>query len=122
MLRILHLEDSKEDALLIEVAAHHERIPAKFTLVRNRSEFEQALEHTHFDIILADSGLPDFDGLTALKMVRKKFPGIVFICLSGSSEPEKIKANFDLGASDFISKNDLPRLIDTLRREAERKK
>lgn len=122
MLRILHLEDSKADALLIEETARREGIQAEFVLVTNRSEFGRALEQTHFDIVLADSGLPDFDGLTALKMVRQKYRGITFICLSGNSEPANIKANFDMGASDFISKNNLPRLIEALRHEQDRRK
>jgi CheY-like chemotaxis protein len=117
MLRILHLEDGKEDALLIEESVRNEGIQVEFLLVTSRSEFDRALEQAHFDIVLADSGLPGFNGPTALKMVRQKYPHVTFVCLSGNSEPSNIKANFDMGASEFISKNNLPRLMDTLRSE-----
>lgn len=120
MIRILHLEDSEADAILIEETIRREGIKAEFIRVKSASEFSDALDQSHIDVVLADSALPDFDGVTALKMVRNKYPGITYICLSGSSEPAKIKTHFDLGASDFISKNDLPRLVQTLRLEAER--
>jgi CheY-like chemotaxis protein len=121
MLSILHLEDDKMDALLIEETVRNAGLQAEFVLASTRSEFISALDKEHFDVVLTDSGLTDFDGLSALKMVRQKYPAVTFICLSGSSEPAKIKANFDSGASDFISKNDLPRLVEVLRREQDRK-
>src|SRR4051794_3542153 len=122
MLRILHLEDQKEDAELIQETVISEGIRARFTVVTKRSDFISALEQAQFDLILADYGLPDFDGLSALKMVRKKYPKIGFVCLSGSNDPALIKASFDAGATDYVSKGDLPRLIQTLRHEQDRRR
>lgn len=120
MLRILHLEDCKEDAFLIERAVQDEGIEAKFILATNRIEFLSMFEQGQFDLILADSGVLGMDGISALKMVRQKYPGLGFICLSGQENPTHIKASFDAGANDYISKNDMPRLLEALRREAER--
>jgi len=119
MLRVLHLEDNETDAFLIAEAVHNEGLQVEFEVVKTRSDFLRALDQANFDIVLSDTGLPGFDGITALKMVRQKCPGIPFICLSGNTTPTHIKANFDMGVSDFISKSDLPRLIEALRREEE---
>jgi two-component system sensor kinase len=120
MLRILHLEDSKEDAMLIEHDVKSEGINATFKVVKTRQDFISELEKEQFDVVLADSSTADFDGISALKMVRQKFPAMPFICLSGQQEPAHIKECYDAGATNYISKNDLSPLITTLRREAER--
>src|SRR6185312_194314 len=87
MLRILHLEDSKEDAMLIEHAVKSEGITADFKVVKMRQDFISALEESQFDVVLADSSTTDFDGISALKMVRQKYPAMPFICLSGQQDP-----------------------------------
>jgi len=120
MLRILHLEDSKEDAMLIEHTVKSEGIKATFKVVKNRQDFISECEKEQFDVVLADSSTTDFDGISALKMVRQKNPHTPFICLSGRQDPSHIKECFDAGATDYVSKNDLSPLITTLRIEAER--
>jgi len=120
MLRILHLEDSFEDAFLIENAIREEGIQADVKVVRNRSEFEKALENSQFDLVLADCEISGFEGIEALRMIRKKYPGLGYICLSGLENPSNIKASFDAGATDYVSKNDMRRLMPILRREADR--
>jgi CheY-like chemotaxis protein len=120
MLRILHLEDCDKDAFLIEQAVKDGGVQAEFKMVKNRQEFISALEVGQFDLILADSSVLDLDNISALKAAREKYPGIEFICLSGHGNPAHIKASFDAGVNDYISKNDLPYLITTLQREAER--
>src|SRR5947209_5721974 len=89
----------------------NEGMKAKFTLVTNRAEFLQALEQAEFDLILANYNLPDFDGVSAQKIVRQRYPRIGFVCLSGSNDPAVIKTTFDTGVTDYVSKGDLPRLI-----------
>jgi len=121
MFRILHLEDCSNDALLIENAIQREGIDVKFIPIKNRAEFLSAFEQGQFDLILADSGVPGLEGISALKMVRHKYPHVGFICLSGQQNPAYIKASFDAGATDYVSKDDMPKLIETLRREVERR-
>src|SRR5579883_3301524 len=120
MLRILHLEDRQEDAFLIENAILNWGIPAEFIVVRDRPEFVSALEQSQFDLILADNGLPGFDGLAALKMVRQQFPSIGFICVSGAAGENQTRASFQAGATDYVLKDDLSRLVATVRREWDR--
>jgi CheY-like chemotaxis protein len=120
MLRILHIEDCLEDAFLIEQTVLSEGIEAHFIVVRDEAQFRSALERNKFDIVLADSGVPGFNGFKAIRAVREKFPGISYICLSGFNDSRHIEKNLAAGATDYICKNEFSRLIVALRREQER--
>ena len=72
----LLLEDSAIDAELLE--RHLLRAGRHFDLWRasGRQSFMEAMEQGGFDIILADYSLPDFDGLTALKIAKSRYPDV----------------------------------------------
>ena len=75
-LRILHLEDVPADAELVQAALESDGIPCKITWVKTRNEFEKALRTNHYDLILSDYKLPDYDGITALRLVRAQYPEV----------------------------------------------
>jgi CheY-like chemotaxis protein len=109
-LRVLHLEDDPLDAELIENELRGHGIACSITRVYARAPFEAALKEGPGDLILSDSKLPGFDTLLALTMVRQRCPEVPFVFVSGAVAP-KSKADALLrGASDFIGKDDLPRL------------
>src|SRR6185503_12703157 len=120
MLRILHLEDHADDAFLIEQTLTVNGVKASFTVVRNRAEFALAMKWKQFDLILADNGLPGFSGLEALKMSRQDCPGIPFICVSGAATQDQVLYSMSQGATDYVLKDELPRLVAAVRREEER--
>ena len=78
-LRILHLEDDPTDADIVREALETEGITSNVTCVDTEADFFAAVENGGFDLILADYTLPDFDGLSALKIARNTCPGIPFI-------------------------------------------
>ena len=67
-LRILHLEDSPDDAALILDHLKSGGIPCTITCVNNRADFVAALERGGLDLILSDDTLPDFDDHSALAL------------------------------------------------------
>jgi len=77
--RILHLEDDPDDAELISLRLRKEGLACEMTRVETRAAFQSALEGSRFDLVLADYRLPGFEGTSALKIVRDKFPGLPFI-------------------------------------------
>ncbi|HEY1661430.1 MAG TPA: response regulator [Verrucomicrobiae bacterium] len=119
-LRILHIEDSWEDAYLIEHAIAENGIDALITLVRSEAEFMCAMDRTPFDVILSDSGVPGFNVFKALKSAREKCPGITFICVSGTNDPRCVEKSLAAGATDYIPKDELSRLVTVLRQEREK--
>lgn len=112
---ILLLEDSDIDAELICI--HLDRSGLKYELIRvvKRAEFEQALA-APVDLVLADYSLPDFSGLEALTMARASRPGLPFVFVSGVGGEELATDALRRGATDYVLKRNLTRLVGSLRR------
>jgi CheY-like chemotaxis protein len=109
-LQVIHLEDDPLDAELIENELRDQNIPCSVTRVNNRQAFEAVLGKKPFDLILSDSKLPGFDTILALTLAHQSHPTVPFIFVSGSLSPKTKADALLLGASDFICKDDLPRL------------
>ena len=127
-LRILLLEDSIQDAELIQDLLEADHFVCEATRVQTRAEFLAALEGGRFDLILADYKLPSFDGLSALKLALSARPDLPFIFVSGFGEEIAIEA-LTSGATDYVLKTRLSRLVASVQRalreareRAERKK
>ena len=78
-LRVLHLEDNKDDIEIIQSQLKENGIKLEATSVDNSRDFVNALEKSEFDIILADYTLPSFSGLKALAIAKELKPFIPFI-------------------------------------------
>ena len=115
MLRIVHLEDDPADAELVQETLAIEGIDSDITRVQTESEFRNALEQG-FDLILADYTLPSFDGLSALRIVRQIQPDLPFLFVSGTLGEEVAIEALKIGATDYVLKQRLSRLVPAVRR------
>jgi PAS domain S-box-containing protein len=115
-LRILHLEDNPEDVELVRETIAAQGIEAGIVDVETRDDLINALEKGNFDLILADYTLPSFDGLTALAIVRAKFPFLPFIFVTGTMGEEKAVETLKQGATDYVLKSHLTRLVTSIMR------
>lgn len=115
-LRILHLEDSPRDRELIEERLNGEDMRSSIRHVQNRNEFQAALDLEIFDLILADKSLPGFDGLTALQIAKEKHPATPFVFVTGSIGEEAAIDTIKMGATDYVLKSRLSRLLPAVRR------
>jgi two-component system, cell cycle sensor histidine kinase and response regulator CckA len=115
-LRILHLEDDVNDRRVIQHWLKEQNIAAEFTDADNEADFVRAFEHETFDIVLSDKSLPGFDGMAALRFVREKFPHIPFVFVTGSMGEEAAIETIKVGATDYVLKDRLSRLIPALQR------
>ncbi len=115
-LRILHLEDDPHDAALIQSTLEAGDIPCAVTCVQNRDEFVAALERGGIDLILSDFSLPAFDGLSAVEIVRASWPDLPVILVSGSLGEERAIDSLKSGATDYVLKERLARLVPAVRR------
>jgi signal transduction histidine kinase/ActR/RegA family two-component response regulator len=120
MLSILHLEDSKEDAFLIEKALSSAGIRTAITVASGRAEFHAALDRQAFDLVLADGSLPGFSALEALRVIQKRFPGLTLLLVSGGGAEGETQAALNAGAVGYVNKNNSGHLIAAVRREEER--
>ena len=116
LVRILHLEDDPNDALLVRAALENEGFGCEILRVDARDGFEAALEAGDFDVVLSDYALPSFDGVSALKIVREKRPDLPFVFVSGTMGEELAIETLKSGATDYVLKDRLGRLASSIRR------
>lgn len=115
-LRILHLEDKARDKELIRSALEAEGLDCQIVNVKSREQFEHALTTEQFDVVLSDYALPDYDGFSALEFLRRHAPTIPFILLSGTLGEERAVECLKTGATDYILKERLNRLVPAIKR------
>jgi PAS domain S-box-containing protein len=115
-IQILHLEDSSRDAELILGKLEAGGLVCEITHVDNRQSFEEALASGQFQIVLCDYNLPDYDGITALKLVREKHPVTPVMLISGSIGEEDAVKCLQHGATDYLLKQRLDRLPAAVKR------
>jgi DNA-binding NtrC family response regulator len=115
-LRILSLEDDPKDTDLIKELLASEEIICEVTRVDTQAEFSASLEQGGIDLILADYSLPSFDGLSALKLAITAFPEVPFIFVSGTLGEEVAIEALKIGATDYVLKTRLSRLVPSVLR------
>jgi CheY-like chemotaxis protein len=109
-IHILHLEDDPTDASLIKRKLAAEGLVCAVTCVQCQDDFVAALEHGGIDLILSDVSLPGFDGMSALAIVRDRWPSLPFIIVSGTVGEELAIDSLKSGATDYVLKQRLARL------------
>ena len=115
-LRILLLEDDQQDAKLIQDLLEADYFVCEITCVQTRAEFLAALRGGRIDLILADYQLPSFDGLSALELARSERHDLPFIFVSGMIGEEMAVDALRIGATDYILKPRLARLVPAVQR------
>ncbi len=115
-LRILHLEDNPVDAELIQHQLEAGDIVCQITRVQTRADFEGALQRGGIDLVLADFAMPGFDGMVAMKLARELAPEVPFILVSGTVGEECAIESLTNGATDYVLKGRLSRLVPAVQR------
>ncbi|MBI3851826.1 MAG: PAS domain S-box protein [Verrucomicrobia bacterium] len=115
-LKILHLEDNAVDAALAQEMLDEAGVACEVKRIQTREGFHAALEQGDFDLVISDFALPNFDGLSALKLVQQKYPGKPFLFLSGTMGEEAAVESLKQGATDYVLKDRLPRLAASVQR------
>lgn len=111
---ILLLEDSLEDARLIEHALRRGGANFKIEHVDNKRAYVHRIGHRVPDVILSDFSLPTIDGYTALTIAQKKCPDVPFIFVSGTLGEETAIETLKKGATDYVLKHRLARLVPSV--------
>ena len=116
-LNVLIIEDSENDALLILRELRRGGYDPYHEQVQTAEEMEASLEKQSWDIVLSDYSMPNFNGIHALKLLQEKEIDIPFILVSGLIGEETAVEAMKAGASDYIMKNNLLRLVPAIQRE-----
>jgi PAS domain S-box-containing protein len=115
-LRILYLEDTDYDVDLVREYLEEDEIVFDLIHVKTKKDFITALKEEELDIILADFSLPSFDGLEALDIAMQLVTDIPFIIISGVMGEELAIEALKSGATDYVLKQRLSRLVPSISR------
>lgn len=115
-LKILILEDVEYDAELTEREMRREGLDFVSRRVETEKGFIHALEEFNPDVVLVDHSLPQFDGVTALDIVKAKTPETPLIFVSGKIGEEFAVEVLKMGAKDYVFKNNLSKLVPAIKR------
>jgi PAS domain S-box-containing protein/putative nucleotidyltransferase with HDIG domain len=114
---ILYLEDNPRDAELVrDTLQQTPSLSCELRVARNRAEYEAALAEARFDLVLSDYALPDYDGMAALALAHAKQPHVPFILISGTLGEERAVDCVLRGATDYVLKQRLERLVPAVLR------
>jgi len=116
-LRVLLIEDSQDDALLLLHELRRCEYDPVFERVDTPASMQAALEGQTWDVIIADYSLPRFSAMDALALCKERAIDAPFIIVSGTIGDEKAVAAMKAGAHDFLTKGNLVRLGPAIQRE-----
>lgn len=115
-LRVLNLEDCVEDAELNQAMLSARWPHCKLTRVDTREAFVAALQGGGFDVILSDFTMPGFGGNHAQAIARELCPQVPFLFVSGTIGEDTAIEALKNGATDYVLKHRLMRLIPAVDR------
>jgi len=113
---ILHLEDNPNDSQLVQLALKKAKVEFEYFFIDNEKDYISHLENQRIDIILSDYHLPDYSGIEALLFAKNNFPHIPFVFVSGTMGEDVAIDSLLNGATDYVLKNKLDRLVPSVHR------
>jgi len=116
-LRVLIVEDSEDDALLLIFELRRGNYSPISRRVETVEAMQKALDEETWDLVVSDYVLPGFSGLEALKLVRRTGLDLPFIILSGKIGEDTAVNAMKEGANDYLIKGNTSRLIPAIERE-----
>ena len=112
-LRLLHLEDSELDHELTLAHLRRGGLTVESRRVDSEADFLRSLDE-RWDVIVSDYNLPGFSGLVALDLLMACGAEVPFILVSGEIGEDTAVEAMRNGASDYLLKNNLSRLVPAL--------
>ncbi len=115
-LRVLLLEDSRLDEKIIAAQLRHGGLACAMQRVDARAPFLSALQDWRPDVVLSDYNVPGFGGEDALRITRERHPDMPFLFVSGALGEHAAVELLKLGATDYVLKDRLERLVPSIER------
>ena len=116
-LTLLLVEDNQDDAALLERHLQRNGFIPLTTRVETAAEMQAAFVAGPPDLVIADYNLPKFSGPEALLLTRGSGYDLPFIMMSGAISEETAVESMRAGAQDYVTKQNLARLIPVVERE-----
>ena len=115
-LHVLLIEDSADDAELLRC-----ELGQVYDLDMDRVDTAQAMQHAlsekEYDIVISDHVMPRFSSMAALAVLKESDKPLPFIIVSGTIGEDRAVEAMRAGASDYVLKGNLTRLLPAIERE-----
>jgi len=113
--RILWLEDNRDDVELGLATLRQAGFEPACQVVQSRKAFTDRLRSKAFDVVLADFQLPSWDAVKAFDIVRKTDSHLPFIMVTGALAESTAIRCIKRGITDYVLKESIARLPVSLR-------
>ncbi len=121
-LRVLLIEDSDDDAYLLERELRRGLRISQLMRVQHADAMRDALRDHQYDVVVSDWSLPSFGATGAFEVLREAALDLPFIITSGTIDEQTAVNALKAGAHDFILKSNLARLVPAIEREVRESK
>jgi PAS domain S-box-containing protein len=115
-IRILHVEDVAADSQLVAEVLDSQGLACEIERVDRESALRAALLERGFDIVISDFALSGWSGMDALRLVNELCPQLPFVFVSGSIGEDAAIDMLRRGATDYVLKERLTRLVPAIQR------
>jgi len=116
-LRVLIVEDSKDDTLLLVQELRRGGYDPTFERVETPAAMSAALNQQTWNIVISDYAMPHFSAPAALALLKESGFDLPFIIMSGAIGEETAVEVMKAGAHDYVKKGNLARLTPAIKRE-----
>ncbi|UFS72197.1 ATP-binding protein [Geomonas sp. RF6] len=116
-LKLLLIEDSEEDCLLLLRQLSRGGYAPVHKRVETEKDMRLALAEEEWDFIISDYKMPSFDAPGALQVLHDHGGDIPFVIVSGKIGEDLAVAALKAGANDYLMKGNLARLVPVVERE-----
>jgi PAS domain S-box-containing protein len=113
----LFIEDREDDMLLVLRALSKGGYRVSHKRVQNEEGVRELLSSESWDLVIADFSMPGFSGADALDIFKEYNLGIPFVLVSGSVGEDFAVQMMKNGASDYVMKDNLARIVPAIERE-----
>jgi PAS domain S-box-containing protein len=116
-MRVLVVEDSDLDALLLEEEFLRADCSYVVKVVDTLQAVKTAFLDAEWDVVLSDFKVSGFDGFDVLDIVKRQAPDVPVILISGHIGEETVVRFLKQGGDNFLHKDSLARLMPMIERE-----
>jgi PAS domain S-box-containing protein/putative nucleotidyltransferase with HDIG domain len=116
-IHVLIIDDSEDDALVTIRELKRGGYSPTFERVDTAEAMMSALKSGPWDVIICDYVMPSFSGLAALNVFKASGLDLPFILVSGKVGEDRAVEAMRAGATDYVMKDKLNRLVPAIKRE-----
>lgn len=100
--RVLIVDDEVDFVEMLSLRLNE--VGERVTAAYNGRECLEKLEAGHIDVVILDIKMPGMDGIETLREIKKKYPLVEVIMLTGHGTTETAVEGMKLGAFDYLLK------------------